>query len=409
MSKVGLVFKNEFITTVTRKSFWLVLLLVPLIGLGGTFVLGRIGGEKIEETVENVFTSEDKNMVVGLVDEVDLIKEIPENSEETFVVVESLDQGLVMMAAGEINAFYLIPSDYYQTGKIKYYQENFTPGSDLENSYWLRYWVNYNLLDGNDMLASRLENPFYVEAEITAEEPQRDPDSALTFFLPYVVTFLFYIIILGSASLMLNSVASEKQNRVIEILMTSITPMQMMTGKILALGLVGLLQTVVWSGTGLAVLRLSGRTLGLSEAFQLPFSVLLWGILFFILGYAVYASLMAGLGALVPNMREASQATFVVILPLIIPIMLISALIEAPNSGISVALSMIPFTAPIAMMTRLSATQVPFWQPVLAALLLVGTAFLVLRSVSGMFRAQNLLSGKEFSVKVFFKSLIGKY
>ena len=120
---------------------------------------------------------------------------------------------------------------------------------------------------------------------------------------------LFYIIILSAASLLLSSVAKEKENRMMEILLVSVTPRQLLTGKIVALGMVGLLQTIVWVGTGRILLARSGTTFNLPIAFQLPPSFLIWGLIFFVLGYAVYASLMAGLGALVPNLREASQAT----------------------------------------------------------------------------------------------------
>ena len=102
--------------------------------------------------------------------------------------------------------------------------------------------------------------------------------------------------IFGTASLMLNSITGEKQNRVLEILMTSVTPTQMLTGKIVALGLTGLLQTVVWSSAGLLLLRISGQSLGLPASFQLPVSILVWGAVFFLLGYGLYGSLMAGRG-----------------------------------------------------------------------------------------------------------------
>ena len=218
----------------------------------------------------------------------------------------------------------------------------------------------------------------------------------------------FYIVILTSASLLLNSISSEKQNRMMEILMTSVTPSQMLTGKIIALGLVGLLQTIVWSGSGYLLLLISGRQFALGDAFKLPPSILIWGVVFFLLGYAVYASLMAGLGALVPNIREASQTTTVVIIPLVIPLMFISSLIQAPNSPLSVFLSLFPLTAPVSMMTRLAATTVPFWQSALAAALIAITAFLLIKSAARMFRAQNLLSGQSITTKGFISALFGK-
>jgi len=129
---------------------------------------------------------------------------------------------------------------------------------------------------------------------------------------------------------------------------------------------------------------------------------------YFLLGYAMYASLMAGLGAMVPNLREASQATCVVILPLIIPLFFINALIGQPGSTLSVVLSLFPLTSPVAMMTRLATGSVPWWQPFLAAVLQGLTALLIVKSVAGMFRAQYLLTGQAFNVKLFLKALVGK-
>jgi len=190
--------------------------------------------------------------------------------------------------------------------------------------------------------------------------------------------------------------------------MTSMHPREMLTGKILALGLTGLLQTVVWTGSGLLLLRLAGQRFALGAAFQLPTSILIWGILFFIFGYAVYASLLAGVGALVPNMREASQLTTMVILPMIVPLMFISSLIQAPNSTLSVFFSMFPLTAPVAMMTRLAATEVPFWQSALALVLVALTAVYFVLAVSKLFRAQNLLSGRQVNAFTYLKILFGK-
>jgi len=117
---------------------------------------------------------------------------------------------------------------------------------------------------------------------------------------------------------------------------------------------------------------------------------------------------MAGLGALVPNLREASQATILVIFPLIIPVVLLSILINDPHGLLATVLSLFPLTSPVAMMTRLAAGGVPFWQTLLAAALLAVTAVLVVRSVARMFRAQTILSGQPFSRKVFFNALFGR-
>jgi ABC-2 type transport system permease protein len=117
---------------------------------------------------------------------------------------------------------------------------------------------------------------------------------------------------------------------------------------------------------------------------------------------------MAGLGALVPNMQEATQATTVMVIPMIIPLMFISSLINDSNGLLSVVLSLFPLTSPVAMMTRLAAGPVPIWELLTAVVLLVIASVFAVRAVAGMFRAQNLLSGQAFSVKLFFKALVGR-
>jgi ABC-2 type transport system permease protein len=309
---------------------------------------------------------------------------------------------------GVIDAYYVVHEDYLETGEISYVRPDYNPVSAVAQSGLINWVLRLNLLDGDTALAAMVNGPLSLEEVSLASEPQRDEDNPLTFFLPYTVTILFYIIIFGAASLLLGSVTKEKENRVIESLMMSITPRQMLTGKIIALGLVGLLQAVIWIGTGRALLFWSGSTFNLPGVFQLPVSILVWGLVFFVLGYAVYASLMAGLGALVPNLREASQVTFLIALPTIIPLFFISIMVEEPNGTLATGLSLFPLTAPVAMMTRMAAGNVPIWQAFLSAVLLGITAFFIIRAVARMFRAQNLLSGQPFKLNLLLGALFEK-
>ena len=194
----------------------------------------------------------------------------------------------------------------------------------------------------------------------------------------------------------------------IEILLSSIAPRQLLTGKILGLGLVGLLQTVVWMGTGFLLLKAGGTTLNIPASLQLPTDLLVWSVVFFLLGYFLYATIMAGVGALVPNIKEASQATVIIILPMLIPLMLISLMIETPNATLPLILSLFPFSAPVAMVTRMAVTTVPLWQILTAIGLLLVTIFILVRAVAGMFRAQVLLTGKKFSMGLYLRTLFGK-
>jgi ABC-2 type transport system permease protein len=408
MQKILLVFRNELINVITRRSFLLVLVLIPLVSFSVLLVTSLLQKNGAAPSFDSFVNPPAQLSMQGYVDESGLLRVLPADDTNLLKKYDSEAQARQALSQGDISSYYIIPVDYLKTGLVRNIRPDFNPMAGVSQSSPLTNALEYNLLGANTQLYQQFNQPMKMQTEYLNQKVQRDPENALTFFLPYSVTFLFYILILSSSTLMLNSITSEKQNRVMEILMTSMTPTQMLTGKIMALGVAGLLQTVVLSLTGFGLLRLGGQTFNLPASFQLPPSILIWGILFFLTGFAVYASLMAGLGALVPNLREASQATMLVIFPLIIPLMLISSLINKPDDSLSVGLSIFPLTAPIAMMTRLAATQVPIWQVLLSLGLVILTALLIIRSVAGMFRAQNLLSGQSFKVKLFLKALIGR-
>jgi ABC-2 type transport system permease protein len=412
MKKVLLVLKHEFITVVRRPSFILTLILVPVGALVFTFIISAISsganGTNNNDIVSSLIMPQQQPLPEGYVDQAGLIKlTLPDTAShlQSFSTEVDAQQAL---ASGKISAYYVLPADYIQSGTLSYVRPDFNPLGSTDRSSAFDNLLSYNLTSGNKDLNNRVANPLNVQSEYLSPQPQRNPDEALTFFLPYAVTMLFYIVILTSSSLMLSSVNTEKQNRVLEILATSITPTQMLTGKIIALGLAGLVQTLVWSGIGFLALRLGGQTSSVSVAFQLPISILVWGVVFFLLGYAVYASLMAGIGALVTNLREASQVTTIVIIPLVLPLLLLQIMVTDPNGTTSLILSLFPLTAPVAMMSRMAATQVPIWQILLAVVLLLGFAYLIIRSVAGLFRAQTLLSGQSFNVKTYLMALMGK-
>ena len=410
MNKTLLVLKREFLTLIRKPSFLFGMFGVPLIGVAVFFIAAEIKKSgQAQSVLEGMVSGAQTIEIEGYVDHSGIIQNIPASLPSgTLLAFPDEAAARTALQAGEISAFYLVPEDYLASGEVIYVRPDFNPIGGSGQSDLFEWVLQVNLLEGDAALATLLNGPLYLEKTSQAPEPQRDEANVMTFFLPYAVTILFYVVILGSASLLLSSVAKEKENRVMEVLMSSVTPRQLLAGKITGLGLLGLLQTAVWMGTSYGLLKLSGETFSLPAAFQLPASFLVWGLIFFLLGFAVYASLMAGLGALVPNLREASQSTIVVIAPLIIPMFLINVLISDPHGIASTIMSLFPLTAPVAMMTRLSSGGVPFWQAALSALLLAVTAVLVVRAVAGMFRAQVLLSGQSFNRKMFFRALLGK-
>jgi ABC-2 type transport system permease protein len=408
MKKIWLVLSHEIETIVRSRSFILTLILVPLVGFIVVFIVGILQRNNPSPDLTTLLLPE-RPPVKGFVDYSGIILEVPEELGEVVRAYPNESDGLQALREGQIAVLYVVSRDYLETGRMELYAQQINLLEDSGNAYPVDWLIHYNLLKDQPQLLDRVVQPLNLKVEFVAtEKPPRDPDDMLTFFVPYGITLFFYVFILGSASLLLSNITTEKQNRVMEILLTSVTPSQMMTGKIIGLGLVGLLQLVVWLVSAIILLQFSGRTFTALQGIQLPPSIIGWGIVYFILGYTIYAALMAGLGALVPNLREASQATFLIILPMIIPLMFISLLINRPDAALSIGLSLFPLTSPVAMMTRLAATPVPFWQLGLAALLQALTAVFIIRLVAGMFRAQNLLSGQPFSVKVFLQALAGK-
>jgi ABC-2 type transport system permease protein len=269
-----------------------------------------------------------------------------------------------------------------------------------------------NLVGGDGELAELVWNPMNLQATSLAPEslPDANPLSPMVQYLPALMVILLFISFMINANLLSENVSTEKENRTIETLMLSITPRQMLTGKIAGLGIAALLHTAAWVGTVYVLLSLGGRMLNLPDGFTLPASVLAWGLVFYLLGFAVYGSLMAGVGALTSKLKEASQASFLILSPLMAGYVvgILAPMAEGSRGALPVALSLFPLTAPVVMIMRLTDGSVPLWQLLLSAGLMLATAYAIVRAVAVMFRAQYLLSGQSFSVKRFIAVLLGR-
>lgn len=410
MNKTWLVLIHELATTFSRPSFLLIAIGIPFVSVVAITLLAANRARSslvINELIAAPATVSMASME-GYVDLSGLIRSIPDSvpagSLRAFPDEQSAKQAL---NAGTIRSYYLIPADYLTSGKIILVRPNFNPLEDFGQTGLIEWILRVNLLDGDQQLAQQIDQPMQLQITLLEPSSGRDQNNLLNFFIPYAVTMVFYLIILMPASLLLSSITKEKENRMLEMLMVSTSPRQMLTGKTLGLGLAGLFQAVIWIATVFLTLRLRGDTLNLPPGFELPGSFLAWGLIYFLLGYAVYASLMAAVGALAPNLRESTQATFVIILPLLIPLMMISVIINNPDGLLAVAFSLFPLTSPITMITRLAAGNVPLWQLLLSVALLALTAVYINRLVAQLFRAQVLLSGQPFQLRRLLGVLSG--
>jgi ABC-2 type transport system permease protein len=290
--------------------------------------------------------------------------------------------------------------DYLDTGDLTFVSLDFDPIRSTLNTRPFEQLLAFNLFASDPELGLQVLDPFTLEIRrIESADPAAEEDNWLAGSLPFLLVILLYMVILMPASILVTSITDEKKNRVLEVLISSISPGQFFAGKLLALGLLGALQTLVWVGTIWGVARFGGSPLGLPEGFSIPTHLVVWALLFSITGYAMYGTQMAGIGALAPTANDTRSLTFLVLAPLIVGYAVNNIYLEQPEAALIVFLSMFPLTAPVVMIGRMAALDLPVWQPVLSLGLQIATVVGVFWLFSRLFRAQALLSGQPLTVK----------
>jgi ABC-2 type transport system permease protein len=275
------------------------------------------------------------------------------------------------------------------------------------NTRHLEWLLVANLL-GDTELAEKVWNP--INVTFTAQDPQLDEneDSWVVELLPNMMSFALYMVIIMSSGVMIAAVTDEKKNRVMEVLLSSVSTDQLIAGKIIAVGVLGLFIIAAWLIVFWAIAKFGGQALSIPQGFTLPTNLLVWSIVFALFGYAIYGAQMAGVGALVPDIKDSRSITFIVLAPLILVYVFLVAIVANPNGLIAVILSFFPLTSPIAMVARMAATDIPWWQSLIAALLQLAAIIFIIRLVARLFHAQTLLSGQSVSAKQYYKVLMGR-
>ncbi|MFW5940563.1 MAG: ABC transporter permease [Chloroflexota bacterium] len=405
MRKIWLIAGREFWQRVRTRGFILSSLFTPLILLI-VWVTGSFngGGQEPAPPMEQ----EDGQDVIAYVDEAQFVARTPSGMPESlFRAYADSAAAEDALAAGEIEFYYVIPDDYRETGDIRRVS-NDLPAGPPDNALF-ELLLRANLLpDADPATLARAQQPFQSQQLSIAavrEEAAEESDDGLN-MMPFLVTILVMVPLFTSGSYLLSSLTEEKSNRVMELLLVSLRPRALLMGKLLGLGALTLVQYVIWIVLGAAVFAVVGANLDtLTEAINLAPAELALVFLYALGGYALYATLMAGLGALSPNLEATRSWVFVITLPMLIPIYLWVLLVNAPQGIPAVALSLFPFSAPIAMLMRLASATVPMWQVAVSLLLLAITAAFMIWLMSRLFHVQTLLSGESFSVGRFWRAL----
>jgi ABC-2 type transport system permease protein len=250
-------------------------------------------------------------------------------------------------------------------------------------------------------------SPEFVSLEV-AEESDDGGGGFANMMLPFMVTVIVMIPLFTSGGYLLQSVTEEKSSRIMEILLVSLRPWHMLVGKLFGLGALTFVQYLIWGGISVLAILISGQGLSsMMQGISLTGAEIMLVLPFALGGFLLYAGIMAGVGALSPDIDSSRGWVFLISLPMMIPIYVWVSIINAPNGPFAVALSMIPFSAPIAMMMRMTSTAVPVWQLATSLGLLLLTALGMIWLMARLFRVTTLLSGEKPSLKRFIQALQG--
>jgi ABC-2 type transport system permease protein len=310
----------------------------------------------------------------------------------------SVQAGQAALDANKIDVLYVIEPDFVTTGDVSVYVKKVSiEHVDTQNVIqdYLNRSVLYSVAPASyEELYLRLRDPAVVtENRISSTGAVQTQNDNQNFALVYGFGLLMMLGMMWGGGYLMQSVVQEKESRIIEIMLSSVRPTALLAGKILAMGLLALLQIGMLAGTFLFILTQAGdifSSLGSVEVAPVKLAMM---FVYFVLGFLFFGSLMATIGALSTSMRESQNFVVFVTLPAAVPFFFLSIFVDEPNGTLATVLSMIPFTAPLSMTMRLAVADVPVGQVVLSVALLIlgtmGTIWLAGR----MFRVNTLLAG----------------
>ncbi|HEV8429838.1 MAG TPA: ABC transporter permease [Pyrinomonadaceae bacterium] len=336
-----------------------------------------------------------------------LLQEVNTTNQSLDQIRGSLDQRL---STRELDAYLILPADFLAQGKAEFVNRN--PG-DISSSRDLQSALNratreQRLIEANVDNKTRQELFKSVSLEgARVSAAGRERDARASFALVFGIGFVMYLAILMYGQIILGSVIEEKETRIAEILFSSVKPFTLMMGKLVGVSLVALTQLAIW-GLAFSAFALYGVSVLASRGISVripgvPFSHYIYFGLFFLLGYFIYATLYALVGSMVTTAQEGGQLAMPIILILVVSFYLFLPVSRSPDSPLSFWVSIIPFSAPVAMVVRIVTQTPPFWQIALSLFLGFGSVLLIMWAASRIYRVGMLMYGKRASIPEAFR------
>jgi len=434
MNKIGLIIKREYMTRVRKRSFLILTFLGPIL-MAAIYII----------PIMLALNSNTDHLRVAVVDESHWFEDRFTNTKDhTFVnmpgqpidsVKEMVKTGVFDMAVYVPPTQLNIPSNaiVFSIRQVPMEMENYISGvmkKEIEDQKLMAKGVDPEIV-------SAVKTDVNLQImRMDDKGNEKETFTKVQFALGIGLSMLVYMFIIFFGGQVMQGVSEEKTNRIIEVIISSVKPFQLMMGKIIGVSLVAITQFVLWilltgalylgfsaflglsspeilsSGT-LMTQEITSNDIMNNEAVQnivqiahsIDFGTIIGCFLvFFILGYLLYATLYAAIGSLVDNNTDSQQFTLPVTVPLIVAIITSFYIVNNPDSSLSVWLSMIPFTSPISMMVRIP-FGVPIWQIVLSVVILAGTFVVMTWFAAKIYRTGILMYGKKLTYKEIFKWL----
>ena len=410
LSEVGTVFVEEVARGSGRLSYRIVGLAVPVILLVLLVVTPLVRGIFLDDEDDP-----ESQAVTGL-GAVDLSGALTGDYAGGLGIQVYPDRraGLDALTAGEIEALFVLPENYISAGRVEWLHKG-SEGifDDRADEAIVRELLREALVSGRLSLEAErrfLDTPTIVSRTVQADgtvlesEDNGTEENAFQ-LVSYAFAMVMTVAILFGGGLLLESVSDEKENRMVEIILTSVSPLGLMAGKVLAQGALALAQVVLWVGS-LAIIgpRIFDQLPEVSDL-SIEAGQLVWLLLFFLAGYFVVAVVMAGLGAMTSSYTQSSQLSALVIVPSILPVAAPQFILESPDGVFARALSFFPVTAPTTVVMRMGQTDLSILELLASLTVILLSGVLLLYVSARIFRAGILLYGQRMSLRGVLRAL----
>jgi ABC-2 type transport system permease protein len=392
MRSFWLVAKHEYRRMVMRRAFLLLTLAIP-VGMAALILLAIVVETSGQNTLPIGYVDPtglvDSSRQATLPDANDRIKARPYADEEA---------ALAALEREEIQAFFVLSSDYPHTLKTDLYYLEEPPSEDAWADFdeFIRANLVANLPD--DVAQRLLQGPSIVVKD-TASNREFSEASMINVILPFVATFLFFFATLAASGYMLGVVANEKENRTMEVMVTSITPGQLIGGKAVGLLAASLTQLAIYGIAAVVGLSVAAPYVPELQQATVPWTYLGVMALFFFPAFGLIAAILIAIGSAVTELQQGQQVAGILNLFFMVPIFLLPLILANPNHPTVVFFSLFPTTSFLTISLRWGLGTVPIWQLAVSWVLLVGTSLFTVWLAARVFRMGMLRYGQPLSLR----------